>query len=50
MNFYRESKQSLLPLLGVLASAVFLALSAGRYPGGYDWVNRRFPVSSSPSV
>ena len=32
--------RSVFPLLGVLASVVLLVLAAGRYPGGYDWVDQ----------
>ena len=40
MNPDRDSRKFLLPLLGVLASSVFLSLAAARYPGGYDWLNQ----------
>jgi hypothetical protein len=32
--------QAILPVLGLLASAVLLVLAAARYPGGYDWFDQ----------
>jgi hypothetical protein len=36
----RESKSTAVPILGVLAGTLLLAVAAARYPGGYVWLDQ----------
>jgi len=40
MQSDRQSHATTLPILGVVAGTVLLAVAAGRYPGGYDWLDQ----------
>ena len=50
MNRKRISWRSVVPLLGVLASAVLLVLAAARYPGGYDWFDQSVSSLFQPTA
>src|SRR5437762_160094 len=43
-------KKEYLPLLGVLASLAVFALSAARYPGGYDWIHHSISTLFQPTA
>lgn len=50
MNQKCISFGSVVPLLGVLASALVFVLAAARYPGGYDWFGQSFSSLFQPSA
>jgi hypothetical protein len=50
MNQKSISLGSIIPLLGVLASAILFVLAAARYPGGYDWFGQSLSSLFQPSA
>ena len=50
MNAGDTMKKEYLPLIGVLASLAIFALSATRYPGGYDWIHHSISALFQPTA
>lgn len=50
IDMRRVLKKDLLPVIGVVASLVFFARSASRYPGGYDWASQTISSLFQPST